>query len=73
VWYLDSLVREFAVDGQAIKRMQAGEAANANFTATLILAGDCTAPVDRLVASSELVLDARGKSLEGRPDGVQTL
>lgn len=73
VRYLDALVPEFAVDGQPVPRLAAAELGGARFTATLVLAGDRTVPLERLAEISELVLDARGGSPEPRPGGVYVL
>jgi len=73
VWYLDSLVPGFAVDGQPLPRIEASELVRPAWNAAIVVAGDPKAPLERLVACSDLVFDARGRSPELRPEGVVTL
>ncbi len=73
VCYLDSQVREFAVDGQSVERMEDKALEGTKLAATVIVAGDRSTTFNRLIASSEFVLDARGRNQDVRPDGVHTL
>jgi nucleotide sugar dehydrogenase len=73
VSYVDSLVSEFVVNGSALRRIEAATLGDHRFGATVVIAGDGAAPLERLTACSEFVLDARGKSLKPRPEGVYTL
>lgn len=73
VSYLDRLVPEFTVDEQRLRRVTADALQDGDLDAAIVIAGDRTMPLDRLARCSNLVLDARGRSSEPRPDGVYTL
>lgn len=73
VSYVDSLVPDFIVDGQAIRKTQPEQLAGESFTAALIVAGDQHVRLERLMAVSEIVLDARGRNSEPRVGRVSIL
>ena len=71
--YLDSRVPEFTVDGAPIHRADAAAIGTARFGAVVVVSGDAAAPLDRLAASSDLLLDTRGREAGSRPPGVWVL
>ncbi len=71
--YFDSRVPEFAVDGAPVRRLAPASLGPGRIRAAIVISGDPAAPLDRLAACSDLVLDTRGKSAEPRLPGVYTL
>jgi UDP-N-acetyl-D-glucosamine dehydrogenase len=73
VSYLDSLVPEFLLDGQALDRVGEAYLQPGSMDAAIVVSGDRAITIDRLAACSDLVFDARGRRDETRPGSVHTL